>query len=148
MAQIDLGTFTVVNRVALEKESLPHMLHVSPDGRRVWVQNRKAHTNVFLEVEPFRVLKTIRVGKVPVTNAFTPDGRHSYVTNKKGGTVSVVDTKTLEEVLRFKVGPGPNPEGPVMLKPKFRPVAAEATQARAATAPRLPTPPSWAGDSG
>ncbi|MEE9273966.1 MAG: cytochrome D1 domain-containing protein [bacterium] len=107
VARFDLRDFSLAGRLALEAGSRPHMLRVSPDGRRVWVQNARAGTNTFLGADPFRVEKTLRLDSVPVTNAFSPDGRFSYVTNMAGGTVSVVDRRSLKEVTRLTVGRAP-----------------------------------------
>ncbi len=107
VARIDLKTFKVVGRVALEKNNFPHMLRVSPDGRRIWVQNAKKGTNSFIDAKRLRLLKTIHVGKVPVTNGFSPDGRVSYVTNIRDGTFAIVDTRILEVIGRVNVGKAP-----------------------------------------
>ena len=71
------------------------------------MQNARAGTNTFLGADPFWVEKTLRLDRVPVTNAFSPDGRFSYVTNLAGGTISVVDRRSLEEVARLAVGRAP-----------------------------------------
>ena len=47
-----------------------------------------------------------KLGKVPVSNAWTPDGRYAYVTHFKDNYVSVLDAKTFREIGRIPVGQG------------------------------------------
>jgi DNA-binding beta-propeller fold protein YncE len=41
------------------------MLRVSPDGKDVWVQTRRANTNVVLDAETMQTLVTTPAGKQP-----------------------------------------------------------------------------------
>lgn len=111
VAQIDLRTFQVSRRISLGRGSWPHMLRVSPGGDRVWVQTARGNTNTFPGAADLSLLKTISVGRIPVTNAFRPDGRVSYITNLGDGTISVVDTQRMTEIARIPVGPGPGVVG-------------------------------------
>lgn len=104
VAILDLSTWQVVRRAGFPAGSKPHMLRVAPDGRTVWVQTAAGGTNDVLEAATLRTLKTHRVGRVPVTNAFSPDGRYTYVSHFEDDFVSVFDTVTLVEVGRVRVG--------------------------------------------
>ena len=104
VASFDLATFDIRTRVAFPEGSKPHMLRVAPDGGSVWVQTALGGTNDVLDPETLAVRKSTRLGRVPVTNAWTPDGRHVYVTHFEDDFVAVLDAASYEEVARIGVG--------------------------------------------
>ncbi len=106
VASFDLASFEIIGRGSLAEGSKPHMLRVAPDGNSVWVQTAAGGTNDVLDPITLKVRVSEKLGKAPVTNAWTPDGRHAYVTHFKDNFVSVLDAKTFREIKRIPVGQG------------------------------------------
>ncbi len=104
VAKLDLGSFEIVERTSLPEGSKPHMLRVAPDGGSVWVLTAVNGTNEVLDPDTLAVVDSRKLGKVPVTNAWTPDGRHAYVTHFGDPFISVVDATSYREVKRIQVG--------------------------------------------
>jgi YVTN family beta-propeller protein len=100
-----MATRRVVRTVDFPKESRPHMLRVSPDGKEVWVQTTAANTNVVLRAEDLTVLATEPTGMGPVASAWTPDRRYVFITNNSDTVLSVFDADTYREIKRIAVGP-------------------------------------------
>jgi YVTN family beta-propeller protein len=103
----------------------------SPDGRHLWVSNYSMYGPGFgkpgddvcspstgvdrsflyrVDTESWEVDGVVRVGAVPKFVEATPDGRTVLVTNWCTYDLSVVDTKTLKETARVKLG-GSYPRG-------------------------------------
>ena len=106
VAAFDLASFEIVNRTQLPDGSKPHMLRVDPKSETVWVQTAVGGTNDVLDAGTLAARHSRKLGKVPVTNAWTPDGRHAYVTHFKDDFISVIDATTYDEVKRIPVGQG------------------------------------------
>ena len=81
------------------------MLRVAPDGRSVWVQTGRSHTNVVLDAETLAIRQTTPTGREPVTAAFQPAGRpYGLVTHLSDNFVLVLDHASGVEVARIDVG--------------------------------------------
>lgn len=106
VAALDLARLEIVAREAFPKGSRPHMLRVAPDEATVWVQTAGGGTNDVLDAATLAERAEHRLGKVPVTNAWTPDGRESWVTHFGDRFIAVIDAKSLEERARIEVGQG------------------------------------------
>ena len=106
VASLDLATFEILGRVRFPQGSKPHMLRVAPDAATVWVQTARGGTNDVLDSKTLAVEDSLRVGRVPVTIAWTPDGRYAYVTHIRDDFIAVLDAATHQEVKRIKVGAG------------------------------------------
>jgi YVTN family beta-propeller protein len=75
-------------------QSLPHMLAVSADERRVWVANAGSGSVSALVIGPQgerRSATTIKVGGVPMGLALSADERSLYVATRDGDQVVVID---------------------------------------------------------
>lgn len=55
-------------------------------------------------VPDLRLVASIRVGREPHNLGISPDGRWVVTTDRRSGEVSLIDTRTLEEVARLKLG--------------------------------------------
>ena len=106
VAAFDLSSWEIVNRTALPEGSKPHMLRVDPKSETVWVQTAAGGTNEVLDAGTLAARDSRKLGKVPVTNAWTPDGRYAYVTHFRDEFISVIDAKSYDEVKRIRVGQG------------------------------------------
>jgi YVTN family beta-propeller protein len=95
-----------------------HGIGVAPDGKTLWVNSVLANA-VFayslpdLKVLGYAQLPTLEVeGRhaieaVPDWLTFAPDSKTVYIANSSFRTVSAIDTKTLKEVARIRVGEVP-----------------------------------------
>jgi YVTN family beta-propeller protein len=108
VSAMDVTGRQVTKRVNFAKDSKPHMLRVSPDGKYVWVQDARTDTNEILDAHTLQVLNAQPVGKVPTTNAWTPDGRYSFLLHAGDNYVMVIEAlPPFRQVKRIEVGPGP-----------------------------------------
>jgi YVTN family beta-propeller protein len=116
---IDFETRAVVQKVAIPElpisrvsndalqGSPAHGLAVSPDGSQVW-STSKPNDHVYAWSLPdLQFLGGVQVGHHPDWLTMTPDGRYLYAANAGSNDVSVVDTETIEEIARIKVGQTP-----------------------------------------
>jgi YVTN family beta-propeller protein len=108
VSAIDVAGRKVTRRVNFAKDSKPHMLRVSPDGKYLWVQNARTDSNEILDAQTLQVLNAQPVGKIPTTNAWTPDARYSYLLHSGDNNVIVMEAQPpFRQVRRIEVGPGP-----------------------------------------
>ena len=70
------------------------------------MQTAAGGTNDVLAADTLSSRHSRKLGKVPVTNAWTPDGRHAYVTHFQDDFISVIDANSYDEVKRIRVGQG------------------------------------------
>jgi YVTN family beta-propeller protein len=76
----------------------------------LFVASMKTDTvNVFRgQVPELALIRRIRVGREPHNLGVSPDGRWAATGNRRSGEVSVIDTRSLEEVARIRVGRQPH----------------------------------------
>jgi YVTN family beta-propeller protein len=102
---IDVATASEVATIPLGGAA-PFVVHVSPDGERLYVSASGNQVFIF-ETATRSLVKTVEVGAEPNGFAVHPDGRMLYVSSFSGRTVSEIDMVT-ETVLRtFDVGGTP-----------------------------------------
>lgn len=76
--------------------SLPKIVEVSPDGKRLWVSNWGSNSVSVVDLDSLKEIKRIPVGSLaPRGIALTADGR-AYVCDFDGSAVSIVDANSLE----------------------------------------------------
>jgi YVTN family beta-propeller protein len=83
----------VVAAIELD-QSLPHMLALTADERRVFVANAGSGSVTALQIGSQgerQSAATIKVGGVPMGLALSPDGKSLYVATRDGNQVAVVD---------------------------------------------------------
>jgi YVTN family beta-propeller protein len=82
----------------------------SADRKRLYVSMPQAGEVAVVDVESFKVHRTIQAGPDPARVALQPDGRYLWVGNDARATdnsgVTVVDVETLEPAARLATGPG------------------------------------------
>ena len=96
-----------VKTIAFESGSRPHMLTLSPDGKRLWVQERDASKLSIYDTKSFERVARIPVGRTPAITEFTPSGRYTLTTHIGERFVKVFDAGTLKKVKTIEVGRNP-----------------------------------------
>jgi YVTN family beta-propeller protein len=81
-------------------------LGISPDGKRVWVLNRKTSEAKVIDTEGLTVDKTLPTPQLPFRVAFTPDGSTALIACAAGGELVLYDAKTLKERKRVSFTEG------------------------------------------
>ncbi|MFV1987461.1 MAG: beta-propeller fold lactonase family protein [Gemmatimonadota bacterium] len=93
-----------------------HGLAVSPDGTQLW-STSKPNDHVYAWSLPdLEFLGGVGVGHHPDWLTMTPDGRFLYAANAGSNDVSVVDTRTFEEIARIDVGQTPKRNHTVVIR--------------------------------
>jgi YVTN family beta-propeller protein len=111
VAVIDPATRKVIRKVAVG--AVPIQLYVTSDARMLLVANqgtrkKPGSTVSMIELESFKVAKTIVTGAGAHGVVVDRDGRYAYVTNTYANSVSVLDLKDRKVVATVRVGKGPN----------------------------------------
>ncbi|WP_020562725.1 beta-propeller fold lactonase family protein [Methylosarcina fibrata] len=103
---VDPGSNTVLKTI-LVGGGHPTRLAASPDGTRVYVNNREGDFVSVIDTESNTVLASVPVGNEPEFSTITPDGSEVYVSNNKENTVSVIDTATNTVIKTIGVSDNP-----------------------------------------
>jgi len=111
VAVIDPATRNVVRKVPVG--SVPIQLYATPDSRTLLVANqgsrkKPGNTVSLINLESFKVAKTVTTGNGAHGVAVDRDGRYAYVTNTYANSLSVLDLKERKVVKTVPVGKGPN----------------------------------------
>lgn len=111
VAVIDSTTRKVIRKVAVG--TVPIQLYATPDSRTFLVANqgspkKPGKTVSLINLESFKVVKTVMTGAGAHGVVVDRDGRYAYVTNTYANSVSVVDVKDRKVVKTVPVGKGPN----------------------------------------
>lgn len=104
---LDWQSGKTLKTIAFEDGSKPHMLTLSPDGTRLWVQERDAFKLSVYDSKTLERVARIPVGKTPAVTEFTPSGRYTLTTHIGESFVKVLDAVTLKEVKTIEVGRNP-----------------------------------------
>lgn len=91
--------------------SRPFMLTASPDGSRVWVQERTGNSMTVLNARTLDVVRRIPTAQTPIIGTFSPDGRVHYTGHAGDVVVIAHDTTTFRELWRARVGSNPDKVG-------------------------------------
>ena len=111
VAMIDPATRKVIRKVAVG--SVPIQLYATPDSRTLLVANqgtrkKPGSTVSLIDLESFKVAKTVVTGAGAHGVVVDREGRYAYVTNTYANTVSMLDVKNRKVVTTVRVGKGPN----------------------------------------
>lgn len=111
VAVIDPATRKVIRKVAVG--TVPIQLYATPDSRTLVVANqgtrkKPGKTVSLIDLESFKVAKTVVTGAGAHGVIIDREGRYAYVTNSYANSVSVVDVKDRKVVKTVPVGKGPN----------------------------------------
>lgn len=111
VAVIDPATRQVVRKIAVG--AVPIQLYATPDSRTLLVANqgsrqKPGNTVSLIDLERFKVAKTVVTGAGAHGVAIDREGRYAYVSNTYANTVSVLDLKDRKIAKTVPVGQAPN----------------------------------------
>ena len=111
VAVIDPATRRVTRKVSVG--TVPIQLSATPDSRTLLVanqgsRNKPGNTVSVIDLQTFRLVKTVVTGSGAHGVAIDREGRLAYITNTYADTVSVIDIKSRAVVSTVRVGKGPN----------------------------------------
>lgn len=111
VAVIDPVTQKVTRKISVG--TVPIQLFATPDSRTLLVANqgsrsKPGNTVSMVDLETFKVSKTVVTGAGAHGVAIDREGRLAYITNTYADTVSVIDIKSRAVVSTVRVGKGPN----------------------------------------
>lgn len=108
-------TKTMWDRLQLEPDGVirvgrqPKQIKVTPNGKKAYVTNFGGKSITVINLDTFKVHKTLHTGGAPVELDFTPDSKYAYITNFDKVTddgpragLWKIDTKTDKIVARIK----------------------------------------------
>lgn len=103
---IDAGGITQLYAMILLKERGEDWV-ASADGKRLFVTMPKAGEVAAVDLDSFKVLRSVAAGANPVRIALQPDGKYLWVGNDgPAGGVTVLDAATLAVAARIPTGAG------------------------------------------
>lgn len=111
VAVIDPATRKVIRQVAVG--AVPIQLYATPDSRTLLVANqgtrkKPGNTISLIDLESFKVAKTVVTGAGAHGVVIDRAGRYAYVTNTYANSVSVLDLKDRKVTKSVSVGKSPN----------------------------------------
>jgi len=111
VAVIDPALRKVIARVKVGPT--PIQVHATPDSRTLLVANqgtrsKPGKTVSIIELDRFKVAKTVETGLGAHGVAIDAAGRYAYVTNTYADSVSVLDLKDGKRIANVRVGKAPN----------------------------------------
>ena len=104
---LPLGTAKGLPRTDFLLDSAHHGLAMNPRGTKLCVAGSMSGYAAIVTRTPFRLKRTIRVGRVPYWSHSSEDGKYCFVSVAGEDRVSVISFKTAREVARIKVGDHP-----------------------------------------
>lgn len=117
-AVVDFATHKEINRIKLPE--LPpgkapflvggnesHGMAITSDGKTLVVNSRLNTALYSYSLPDLKLLGSTDVGISPDWVTLTPDGKTAYVANAGSNSVSVVDIKSMKELMRIPVGQVP-----------------------------------------
>ena len=117
-AVVDFATHKEVTRVSLpqiaagkkpvlEGGNASHGMAVTADNRLLVVDSRLNSAVYVYSLPDLKLVGAVDVGIAPDWVTLTPDGRTAYVANAGSNNVSVIDLRSMREVVRIPVGQVP-----------------------------------------
>jgi DNA-binding beta-propeller fold protein YncE len=104
---LPLGAAEGVARTDFLLDSAHHGLAMNPPGTKLCVAGTMSGYAAIVTLRPFKLKRTIRVGRVPYWSQSSEDGRYCFVSVAGEDRVSVISYRTAREVARIKVGDHP-----------------------------------------
>lgn len=84
-----------------------HGMAVTSDEKMLVVNSRLNSSIYYYSLPDLKLIGSTGVGRSPDWVTLTPDGRTAYVANAASNSVSVVDIKSMKEIMRIPVGEVP-----------------------------------------
>jgi len=104
-----------ISMVGMQSSAPAHGIAVAPDNKTLWVNSSVAGAVFVYSLPDLTLLGHTIVGDVPDWMTFTPDSKFVYLSNAGSNSVSVIDTKTLQEITRIPVGETPKRSATLVL---------------------------------
>ena len=104
---LPLGTAKGLPRTEFLLDSAHHGLAMNPRGTKLCVAGSMSGYAAIVTRKPFRLQRTIKVGRVPYWSHSSENGKYCFVSVAGEDRVSVISFKTAREVARIKVGDHP-----------------------------------------
>lgn len=99
---VDVKNEKVIGIIKTEQE-VSHMLVLSNDRTKGFVANIGSGSVSVIDLKGMNLIKNIQTGRGSEGIDITPDGSEIWVTNRAEDSVAVIDVKTLEVKMKFKV---------------------------------------------
>jgi len=111
-----------VLRVIETDQGGTHMVTVNTAGTHAYFTNRESNTVTFMDLNDYRILANVNVGRGAEGFALSPDGRQIWVGNRNDSTISVVDVPSRSTIATFSSGQNPirlafTPDGKHVVSP-------------------------------
>lgn len=104
VTEIDLTTLEVTRRIQISPNNPlapgakpryePYQSELSADGTMLWVTCRASGDVRVIDLNAWRVVDSIAVGKTPLILKMTPDRTQLWVPNRNANSISVINTAT------------------------------------------------------
>jgi len=107
VTRIELPKIAAGKTPVLEGGNASHGMAVTSDGKVLVVDSRLNSALYSYSLPDLKLLGAADVGRSPDWVTLTPDGKTAYVANAGSNSVSVVDIKSMKEVVRIPVGQVP-----------------------------------------
>jgi DNA-binding beta-propeller fold protein YncE len=117
--RLPLGAAKGVPRTRFLLDSAHHGLALNPQGTKLCVAGTMSRYAAIVTRRPFRLQRTIPVGRVPYWSMSTPDGRYCFVSVAGEDRVSVISFRTAREVARIRVGDHPQRMRPGVIRSAY-----------------------------
>lgn len=88
------------------KGQTPHIVRVSPDGKRAFVSNARSGTVAAIELASGEVT-LIEAGSRPEGSVLSADGKSLYVANRDSHEITIIDTEKNTRVAQIPTGKSP-----------------------------------------
>jgi DNA-binding beta-propeller fold protein YncE len=105
--ELPLGAAKGLARTDFLLDSAHHGLAMNPRGTKLCVAGTMSNYAAIVTRKPFRLQRTVKVGRVPYWSHTSEDGRYCFVSVAGEDRVSVISFRTAREVKRIKVGDHP-----------------------------------------
>jgi YVTN family beta-propeller protein len=104
---LDADTLKIVGTVTTGRGH--HEIALSADSRWALVTNREDYTVGLIDVRTLRLVRTLKLGDVPMSAVYSTLSKAFYVADGKGGAVNVFrpETQKIEKRVALKTGIGP-----------------------------------------
>ena len=104
---LPLGAAQGLDRTKYLLDSAHHGLAMSPNGAKLCVAGTMSRYAAIVTVAPFKLQRTVKVGRVPYWSQSSKDGRYCFVSVAGDDRVAVISYRTGRQVKRIKVGDHP-----------------------------------------
>jgi DNA-binding beta-propeller fold protein YncE len=105
--KLPLGDAQGLDRRQYLLDSAHHGLAMNPRGTKLCVAGTMSGYAAIVTRRPFKLQRTVKVGRIPYWSQSSKDGRYCFVSVAREDRVAVISFKTGRQVKRIKVGDHP-----------------------------------------